>query len=147
MHFTSDVVVERSQRQVASFFAEPDNLAKWDRSVARVVPTSEGTTAVGFTFDTIAPSGLRMSYRITEHVPEERTSIALESSPMFREAVWRIGLETVSVGTRIQCDVNFTLRPLYWFLIIPLLLTQRSALRRDLSLLKDAIEAHESNAD
>jgi hypothetical protein len=147
MHFTSDVVVERSQRQVAAFFDEPENLAKWDRSVAKVVPTSDGTTAVGFTFDTIAPSGLRMSYRITEHVPEEWTSIALENSPMFREAVWRMAYETVPIGTRIRCDVTFTLRPRYWFLIIPLLLTQRSALRRDLSLLKDAIEAHESNAD
>ena len=147
MQFTSEVVVERSQRQVAAFFAEPSNLAKWDRSVARVVPTSEGTTAVGFTFDTIAPSGLRMSYRITEHAPEERTSIALESSPMFREAVWKMTYETIPIGTRIRCAVNFTLRRRYWLLIIPLLLTQRSALRRDLTLLKDAIEANESSAN
>ena len=61
MHFTSDVIVERSQRQVDAFFAEPANLAKWDRSVAQVIPTSTGETAVGFTFDTIAPSGMRMS--------------------------------------------------------------------------------------
>ena len=126
MHFTSEVVVERSQNQVAAFFAEPANLAKWDRSVAQVVPTAEGTAAVGFTFDTIAPSGLRMSYRITDHVPEERTSIALESSPMFRDAVWTMTYETVPIGTRIQCDVSFTLRPRYWLLIIPLLLTQRT---------------------
>lgn len=145
MHFTSDVVVERSQHQVAAFLAEPANLAKWDRSVARVVPTSQGTTAVGFTFDTIAPSGLRSSYRITEHVPQKRTSIALEGSRMFNEAVWRMTYEAVPIGTRIQCDVDFTLRPRYWFLIIPLLLTQRSALRRDLTFLKDAIEAHESS--
>lgn len=143
MHFTSDVVVERSQRQVAAFFAEPGNLAKWDRSVAQVIPTSAGPTAVGFTFDTLAPSGLRMSYRITEHVPEEHTSIRLESSPMFREAVWQMRYETVAVGTRIHCDVDFTLRPLYWFLSVPLLLTQRRALRRDLTFLKEAIEAHE----
>ena len=31
----------------------------------------------------------------------------------------------------------------YWFLIVPLLLTQRKALRRDLSSLKAAIEAQE----
>ena len=143
MHFTSDVVVERSQRQVAAFFAEPANLARWDRSVAQVIPTSAGPTAVGFTFDTIAPSGLRMSYRITEHVPEQRTSIALERSPMFREALWGMNYQTVPAGTRIRCDVTFTLRPRYWLLIIPLLLTQRRALRRDLTFLKVAIEAYD----
>jgi hypothetical protein len=88
MQFTSEVVVERSRSQVAAFFAEPNNLAKWDRSVAQVIPTAEGTAAVGFTFDTIAPSRLRMSYRITDHVPEESTSVALESSPKFRDAIW-----------------------------------------------------------
>jgi hypothetical protein len=143
MHFTSDVMVERSQRQVDTFFAEPANLAKWDRSVARVIPTSEGATAVGFTFDTIAPSGLRMSYRITEHIPGERTSIALERSPMFRAALWCLSYQRLPSGTRIRCDVTFTLRPRYALLIIPLLLTQRRALRRDLTFLKAAIEAHE----
>jgi hypothetical protein len=143
MYFTSDVIVKRSQRQVAAFFAEPANLARWDRSVAQVVPTSDGAAAVGFTFDTIAPSGLRMSYRITEHVPEERTLIALERSPMFGKALWGMSYQTVPAGTRIRCDVTFTVRPRYWLLIIPLLLTQRRALRRDLTFLKVAIEAHD----
>jgi hypothetical protein len=144
MHFTSDVIVERSQDQVDAFFAEPSNLARWDRSVARVIPTSEGATAVGFTFDTVAPSGMRMSYRITEHVPGERTSIALERSPMFRAALWCLSYEKLPSGTRIRCDVTFTLRPRYSLLIIPLLLTQRRALRRDLTFLKAAIETHDS---
>lgn len=61
MRFESDIVVERSLSDVASFFDEPTNLARWDRSVARVEPTSAGGAAVGFTFDTIAPTGLRMS--------------------------------------------------------------------------------------
>jgi hypothetical protein len=143
MHFTSDVIVERSQDQVDAFFAEPSNLARWDRSVARVIPTSEGATAVGFTFDTVAPSGMRMSYRITEHVPGERTSIALERSPMFRAALWCLSYEKLPSGTRIRCDVTFTLRPRYSLLILPLLLTQRRALRRDLTFLKAAIEAHD----
>lgn len=80
---------------------------KWDRSVARVEPTSSGETAVGFTFDTIAPSGLRMSYRITANEPDKGSSIELVA----------------------------------FFLAIPLLLTQRKALARDLQFLKQAIEA------
>lgn len=147
MRFTSDVIVDRSQRQVDAFFAEPGNLAKWDRSVARVIPTSEGATAVGFTFDTIAPSGLRMSYRITEHVAGERTSITLERSPMFRAALWTLSYQSLRTSTRIRCDVTFTLRPRYSLLIVPLMLTQRRALRRDLAFLKAAIEAHENVAE
>lgn len=146
MHFTCDTIVERSRRHVAEFLAEPANLAKWDRSVVQVIPTSAGPVAVGFTFDTIAPSGLRMSYRITEHVHDAGSSIALERSPMFRTAVWAMSYETVPVGTRIRCEVTFTLRPRYWLLHIPLLLTQRRALRRDLTHLKEAIETHESAA-
>jgi hypothetical protein len=44
----------------------------------------------GFTFDTIAPSGMRMSYRITEHEPRRHTTIELCESRMFRRALWRI---------------------------------------------------------
>src|SRR5262245_38381716 len=66
MRFSRDVVVARSVADVAAFVDQPSNLARWDRSVARVEPTSPGATAVGFTFDTIAPSGMRMSYRIAE---------------------------------------------------------------------------------
>jgi len=40
--------------------------------------------------------------------------------------------------------VTFRLRPRYSLLIVPLLLTQRRALRRDLSFLKAAIEAPEN---
>ena len=147
LHFESDIVVERSSRDVAEFFDEPSNLAKWDRSVARVEPTSTGHTAVGFTFDTIAPTGLRMSYRITEHEPERQSTIELVSSRMFRTAVWRMRYDPVPGGTRITCAVDFTLRPLYFFLVVPLVMTQRRALARDLSYLKAAIESQPYTVD
>ena len=147
MHFHSDIVVERSLHAVASFFSEPGNLAKWDRSVARVVPTSVGTSAVGFTFDTIAPSGMRMSYRITEHEPERGDTIELVSSKMFRSAIWRMRYDPVPAGTRITCHVDFILRPLYFFLMVPLLITQRKALARDLTFLKEAIERETGAAE
>ena len=62
---------------------------------------------------------------------------------MFRAALWCLSYEKLPSGTRIRCDVTFTLRPRYSLLIIPLLLTQRRALRRDLTFLKAAIEAHD----
>ena len=146
MRFESHIVVERSLSDVSSFFDEPSNLARWDRSVARVEPTSTGGAAVGFTFDTISPTGLRMSYRITEHEPERGSVIELLSSPMFKRATWRMMYEPVRAGTRVTCEVDFTLRPLYLFLVVPLVLTQRKALARDLTYLKQSIEGDGSQS-
>jgi hypothetical protein len=140
MHFQSQVVVRRTLHDVAAFFDNPFNLAKWDKSVARVEPTSSGPAAVGFTFDTIAPSGMRMSYRIAAHEAERGTAIELAGSKMFKRAVWLMTYDAVADGTKITCEVDFALRFLYGFLIVPLLVTQKSALRRDLSSLKAAIE-------
>jgi len=141
MRFTSEVTVACSLAEVAAFLDDPSNLARWDRSVARVEPTSSGTSAVGFTFDTVAPSGMRMSYEITEHEPLRHTRIELRGSRMFRRAVWRMQYDAVPVGSRIICQVDFQLRGLYLALIVPLVLLQRSALRRDLQCLKQALEA------
>jgi ligand-binding SRPBCC domain-containing protein len=55
----SEIVVERTNEQVWRFFSDPANLARWDRSVARVVVTSREPFGVGSTFDTIAPGNRR----------------------------------------------------------------------------------------
>lgn len=95
---------------------------------------------MGFTFDTLAPSGMRMSYRITEHDAERGSTIELISSAVFRTAVWQMTYDAVPSGTRITCSVDFTLRPRSFYLIVPLALMQRKALSRDLAYLKQAIE-------
>jgi len=140
MHFHSAVTVARPLAAIATFFEDPANLGRWDRSVAQVVPTSPGPVAAGYSFDTISPSGMRMSYRITAHESLRGSTIALVSSPYFRRASWEMRYESVPAGTRIDCSVDFTLRPRAFLLAVPLLLTQRRALARDLSFLKAAIE-------
>ena len=141
MHFEAYVDVDRSPNAVAAFFEVPQNLARWDRSVARVESTTTAGPADGVAFDTVAPSGLRMSYRVTEHVPGRHWTIDLVSSRMFRTAIWGMRCDPTATGSRITCVVDFTLRPLYSFLAIPLLLTQRKALAHDLESLKAAIES------
>jgi hypothetical protein len=140
MHFRAEITVLRSSAEVAAFFENPHNLARWDRSVARVEPHSSSSAAVGFTFDTVAPSGMRMTYRITEHEPEHRTTIELVSSSMFKRAVWYMSYDPVPGGVRIECAVQFRLRARYTLLLIPLWMVQKRALRRDLQELKAAIE-------
>jgi len=140
MRFQSEITVARSSAEVAAFFDDPNNLVRWDKSVARIEIRSAGPAAEGFTFDTIAPSGMRMTYRIAEHEPERRTTIELVSASMFRRAIWYMSYDPVPDGVRIGCAVEFRLRARYALLIIPLVVRQRGALRRDLLQLKDAIE-------
>ena len=54
MLLSSQIQVDRPIEIVNSFFDEPSNLAKWDRSVSQVQVTSTKRVGVGFTFDTAA---------------------------------------------------------------------------------------------
>jgi hypothetical protein len=148
MRLQAAIVVDRTNEEVWRFFSDPDNLTRWDRSVAHVVVTSAEPFGVGSTFDTIAPArqssdkeGMRMSYRITEYAPSRREKILLIESPMFAYAEWDIITDPVREGVRITCQLEFRLRLAYSFLLPILLLTYRAAFRRDLTFLKQAIES------
>jgi hypothetical protein len=140
MHLESSVVVSQALERVWAFFVDPANLPRWDRSVATVIPTSPSTVGAGATFDTIAPSGMRMSYRVTDLVPRQRAEIRLVNSNMFKEALWTFIFEPLAEGVRINCQVDFTPRLRYSFLTPVLLLTYKDAFRRDLTYLKQALE-------
>jgi len=54
MHLQSQLDVDYSIDQVTKFFYEPSSLAKWDRSVAQMIPASTSGPAVWhFQFDPI----------------------------------------------------------------------------------------------
>ena len=148
MHLQAAIVVNRTNEQVWRFFNHAPNLAKWDRSVEQVILTSSEPFGVGSTFDTIAPvrkssarrEGLRMSYRVTEWVPNHLFRTLLTHSPMFKYAEWAMTTDDVADGVRITCDLDCTVRLRYSFLVPVLLLTYKDAFRRDLTYLKQAIE-------
>ncbi|MGZ3676768.1 MAG: SRPBCC family protein [Ktedonobacterales bacterium] len=148
MHLQAAIVVNRTNDQVWRFFSHAPNLAKWDRSVAQVILTSSEPFGVGSTFDTIAPmrkssarkGGLRMSYRVTEWVPNHRFRTLLTDSPMFKYAEWAMTTDDIPDGVRITCDLDCSVRLQYSFLVPILLLTYKDAFRRDLTYLKQAIE-------
>lgn len=151
MHLQASIVVARTNEQAWRFFSEPSNLAKWDRSVAQVIPTSSDPFGVGSTFDTIAPipksrsrqEGMRMSYCITEYVPNRLMHIRLTNSRMFNSAEWIMATEPIAAGVQITCHLECSLNLRYSFLFPILLLTYRGAFRRDLTSLKQAIEQNE----
>ena len=139
MHLKSKIAVDQDIEQVTKFFYEPTSLAKWDRSVAEFFPTSSTGEPVGSTFDTIAPSGMRMNYEIVEFDTERSVKIKLNNSKMFKTAIWHFQFEPIGNRTEIFCGVSVAVRPLYLFLY-PVLYFTRSALLRDLSFLKAALD-------
>lgn len=151
MHFQAAIVVARTNEQVWSFFNEPSNLVKWDRSVAQVMLTSAEPFGVGSTFDTIAPvtkararqEGFRTSYCITKYVPNSQMHMRNTSSRLFSFAEWIMTTEAVSDGVRILSQFEGTLRLRYSFLLPVFLLLYQAAFRRDLTYLKQAIEQNE----
>jgi len=139
MHLQSKLKVNYTIDQVTNFFYEPSSVAKWDRSVAQMIPTSTPGTAVGSTFDTIAPSGMRMNYEVIEFDSERSVKIQLHNSKMFKKAVWHFQFDPINTGTVVICHVYFTLRLPYFFLY-PVLYFNKQALLRDLKFFKTALE-------
>jgi|SRR6185312_998750 len=140
MQLTSTIVVSQNIDQVTQFFYTPSSLAKWDRSVAEMIPTSSvSTDSDEITFDTVSPSGMRMSYKIIEFGSDKRSvKVLLTKSKMFKEAIWHFQFAPVSEGTLITCHVYFALKLWYLFLY-PVLYLNKRALLRDLTFLKIAI--------
>ena len=147
INLRTETTISLSPEEAWRFFEDPQNLAKWDRSVARVEPTSSGNVSPGYTFDTIAPprsgqkEGQRMSYEITEFIPNERAEIRLVQSPMFKRAEWTVMLEPAAQGTRVIHEVDFVPRLQYSFLVPVLLLSQKN-LDTDMQYLKEQMEAY-----
>lgn len=152
MHLQGAMVVNQTSDQVWRFFSQLSNLVKWDRSVDRVIATSSGPFGVGSTFETIAPTrkgrtgkeGLRMSYRVTEYVPNHQVKILLTHSPMFKNAMWTMTTDEIPEGVQITCQVDLSVRLQYGFLLPVLLLSYKGAFRRDMAYLKQAIEQDET---
>jgi Polyketide cyclase / dehydrase and lipid transport len=143
----SDAVVSLTREQAWRFFQDTENLAKWDRSVARVEPTTTGPIRRGFTFDTIAPrqpghnEGQRMSYRVADFEPYRWARIELIGSDMFKRAEWHVMLEPDPRGTRVVTEVVFVPRLRYFFLT-PVLFFSRGNLETDMRYLHEQMEAY-----
>jgi hypothetical protein len=136
MHLQSKIWVDQNIERVTGFFYDPASLPKWDRSVSEMIPTSQTSDSVGSTFDTIAPSGLKMSYKIIEFESSKRSvKILLTHSKMFKRAIWHFHFDPEKNGTQISCHIYFTPRFQYFFLY-PVLYVNKNALLRDLNFLK-----------
>jgi hypothetical protein len=140
MHLKSSIIVKESLKDVIDFFYHPSSLAQWDRSVAEMIPQSQGNETTGPTFDTIAPSGMKMTYEVIEMDPAGRSvKILLTKSNMFKKAIWHFEFDPTASGTQVTCHIYFTLKFLYYFLY-PVLFFNKNALLRDLKFFQIALD-------
>jgi hypothetical protein len=140
VHLQSNIVVKESLEDVIAFFYHPDSLSQWDRSVAEMIPRSQVKINSGATFDTIAPSGMKMTYEVIEMDPTGRSvKILLTKSKMFKKAIWHFEFDPAPYGTKVTCHIYFTLKLLYYFLY-PVLFFNKNALLRDLNFFQIALD-------
>jgi hypothetical protein len=146
------ITVPYSKAQVWQTSQNISFLAKWDRSVQEVIPTSNGPLGVGYTFETIAPKkpgqeeGLRMSYRVIEFVPDHRATVLLEQSDMFNNAKWITQFDETPQGTLVTSIMDAEVRFKYFYLV-PVLLLNKQALMTDLEYFKEALNKELSETD
>src|SRR5215471_15693241 len=140
MHLKSSIIVKEALEEVITFFYDPTSLPQWDRSVAEMIPQSKGSEISGATFDTISPSGMKMTYEVIEIDPVGRSvKILLTKSKMFKKAIWHFEFDPTQQGTKVTCHIYFTLKPLYYFLY-PVLYFNKNALLRDLRFFETALD-------
>ncbi|MCB0697846.1 MAG: SRPBCC family protein [Chitinophagaceae bacterium] len=140
MQLTSEITVNLDIEQVWDFLSDPLNSPKWDKSVASVVLPEGSFSGTGCIVDTIAPSGMRQSFRVTEFQPPRFFKFILLQSSTFKEADMSFLLEKVSEGTKITHVINFKLHLRSFMLYPVLLLTSKKALGADMTYLKNALE-------
>jgi carbon monoxide dehydrogenase subunit G len=145
----SSIAIHRPPEVVWAFLGDLSNLPKWDRGVARAVPSP--ASEIEFHTETHAnsPGNTRdrgkMSYRVS-HVDSvaQRCTVDLTSAAgnarFFRRAQWIFHVTPTLSGSRVTCAVEFTLRPAYLFMA-PVLYFKRNAIGYDLAQLKRAIES------
>jgi Polyketide cyclase / dehydrase and lipid transport len=141
----ADVLIDRPVGEVRAFFADVDNLARWDRGVVKVLRPTAGPLALGVEFATLGPArpgrqGKVSTYRITE-IDDDHATVALAGDDIFEAAHWTTHFTPSAggAGTTVRVDVVARARPRFFFVAWLLRLLQRSV-ADDLYYLKRAIE-------
>jgi hypothetical protein len=142
-HVDAESFIDRPLDEVRAFFADPNSLVLWDRSVSKVVVASPNPSAVGGKFATIGPfrrggEGKRSEHRVIA-VESDKTKIELVNAPMFTSAIWSMSLKAHGDGTNVRCEMDMSTDVLRAPIGLLLKLNEK-AITTDLQFLKRAIE-------
>jgi hypothetical protein len=142
-HMAAEVFIDRPLGQVRAFFADPDSLVRWDRSVSKVICLSSAPFEAGAKFATIGPfrrgrEGKRSEYQVVA-IDGDESKAGLINSRLFKSAVWTMRLAAKDNGTMVECEMDMSTDPLRAPIGLLLKLNEK-AIATDLQFLKRAIE-------
>jgi hypothetical protein len=139
----AEVFIDRPIGQVRAFFADPDSLVRWDRSVSKVISLSSAPSEAGAKFATIGPfrrgrEGKCSEYQVVA-IDGDESKAELVNSRLFKSAVWTKRLAAKGGGTSVECEMDMSTDLLRAPIGLLLKLNEK-AIATDLQFLKRAIE-------
>jgi carbon monoxide dehydrogenase subunit G len=99
--------IDRPRKDVFSFVADPNNMAKWNSAVVAVQPASPGASGVGTKFKTVGEMlGRRLEgeLQVTACEPEDKCGFQMNSGPMQVDIT--VTLKTVGTGTELDLNAQ-----------------------------------------
>ena len=101
------MLIDRPVKDVFSFVADPNNMAKWNSAVVTIQPVSPGATGVGTKFKTVGEMlGRRMEgeLQVTAYEPDDKCGFQMNAGPM--QVNMSFTLEPVGSGTKLDLNVQ-----------------------------------------
>jgi hypothetical protein len=111
-HMAAEVFIDRPIGEVRAFFADPDSLVRWDRSVSKVICLSPAAFEAGAKFATIGPFRRGREGELSEYeavaFEGDESKAGLINSRLFKLAVWTVRLAAKGDGTMVECEMDMS---------------------------------------
>jgi hypothetical protein len=140
MRLTTSITVAQSIDEAFAYLANPHNSNKWDKSIQTVDLPGGTFSGVGTVVNTVAPSGMKQSFVVTEFSPPDSFKFRLLKSPMFKLAELSFVFEVIEGKTKITHIIELKLHFWALFLYPVLMLTNKKALGTDMEALRKGLD-------
>lgn len=140
MRLTTSITVPQSIDQAFDYLSNPYNSNKWDRSILSVNLPSGVFSGVGTVVNTVAPSGMKQSFVVTEFSPPTSFKFRLLKSPIFKLAELGFVFEVIEGKTKITHTIVLEFHFWALFLYPVLMFTNKKALGADMEYLRKGLD-------
>ena len=137
-------IVYRPIRQVFEYVSTPENDFQWQYGTLATARLTEGASALGSFFRSIANlMGRRVvsTYEVTEYEPNKKYGFASRSGPLQSQISYTFEME--NGGTKITMAVNANAENFFAMKEGTLLKGMKSQLRENMAMLKELLEGRQ----
>ena len=138
---TTEVEIDRPRAEVAAYAADPDNATTWYANITSVTWRTPPPLAVGSELDFVARflgRELSYTYRVLEHVPEQRFVMGTAEGPFPMETTYE--WSATPSGTRMTLRNQGSASGFGKVAAPAMAAAMRRANRKDLARLKTVLE-------